>query len=211
MNEREKILEDVIKQMLNPIKNLPLDLIVESISNFKVIPFNSKNDKDLKLLRLLEQASLYCCEDLYHNPIDSKVRVNEVGNQMENYLIKSLLKAGLKAEKPKGKSTGYPDILVLRDENYPVYIECKTFNNETLDSTQRTFYLSPSNNFKVDRDANHIVISFEIELSSRGYIAKAYKIVDVSSLLCDVKYEFNSNNKRLYSKNLVISENIFTS
>ena len=37
-------------------------------------------------------------------------------------------------------------------------------------------------------------------------IPPSYKLLDVHSLLCDVKYEFNSNNKRLYDQSLILQE-----
>lgn len=38
------------------------------------------------------------------------------------------------------------------------------------------------------------------------YKCKSWKILSLENLLVDVKYEFNSDNLRLYSENLVLAE-----
>lgn len=45
-----KQLEEVIKQMLKPIRNIPLNLVIESISGFTILPFNSKDPQDQSIL-----------------------------------------------------------------------------------------------------------------------------------------------------------------
>ena len=60
------------------------------------------------------------------------------------------------------RSVGYPDIALTIEER-PYYIEVKTYNERTARSTMRTFYLSPSKDPKVARDAAHMLIAFELE------------------------------------------------
>jgi len=38
------------------------------------------------------------------------------------------------------------------------------------------------------------------------YKCKKWKIITIENLECDVKYEFNSDNKRLYSPELLLAE-----
>jgi hypothetical protein len=70
--------------------------------------------------------------------------------------------------------------------------------------------LSPSEDFKVTRDAHHFVISYEIYVDGRVgrnnvYKCRSWKILSLEDLSVDVKYEFNSDNLRLYSKDLVLA------
>jgi hypothetical protein len=115
-------------------------------------------------------------------------------------------KAGL------GKSTGYPDILVQDGKSRATYLECKTFALGKAETTMRSFYLSPSESFKVSVDAHHLLLAFGMEASPIGgsrdssYIAKSYKLIDLHDLLCDVKYEFNSDNRRLYAQSMMLLE-----
>ena len=79
-------------------------------------------------------------------------------------------KAGLTAARPTsqsglGKSTGYPDILVLDQSNRATYLECKIFAHGSAETTMRSFYLSPSESFKVSIDARHLLLAFGIEAS----------------------------------------------
>jgi len=114
----------------------------------------------------------------------------------------------LSADIPAGpsghkKATGYPDIIFWYKNN-PYYLECKTYNIKNIDTMQRSFYFSPSDEFKVVYDAPHFIISYEIYVAGEKgnkhiYKCKNYKILSIESLSLDVKYEFNSDNKRMYS------------
>lgn len=103
----------------------------------------------------------------------------------------------------KKKAMGYPDIIFYyRDK--PYYLECKTYNQENIGTTQRSFYFSPSQDFKVIYDTYHFIISYEMYVAGREgskniYKCRHWKVLSLESLSLDVKYEFNSDNKRLYS------------
>ena len=91
------------------------------------------------------------------------------------------------------------------------YLECKTFNKDNINTTQRSFYLSPSKNFKIAHDAHHLVISYEtyIDRTERNnYVFKSnsWKILSIRDLEVDVKYEFNSDNKKLYDHRFILAE-----
>lgn len=210
-----KNLENVIKQMLTPLKNIPLNLVIESISGFQIIPFNHENPEDKSLLATLilvaQQAGFYVNE----NGI-LRSRPNEVGNDIEPFVKKALIDNGCPADIPHTlsgikKNAGYPDIEFIDKFDRANYLECKTYNIQNISTTQRSFYLSPSKDFKITKNAHHFVISFEVFVDGRQgrkniYKVKNWKILTVENLLVDVKYEFNSDNRRLYSKNLILAE-----
>lgn len=131
--------------------------------------------------------------------------------------MRALPQAGLTAARPTsqaglGKSTGYPDILVRDSENRATYLECKIFAQGTAETTMRSFYLSPSESFKVSVDARHLLLAFGMHASpiagsrESTYVPKSYKLIDLHDLLCDVKYEFNSDNRRLYARSMMLFE-----
>jgi hypothetical protein len=74
----------------------------------------------------------------------------------------------------------------------------------------RSFYLSPSESFKVSVDARHLLLAFGMDASpiagSRDslYIPTSYRLIDLHDLLCDVKYEFNSDNCRLHAPSMIL-------
>jgi len=208
-NDYTKKLENIIKQMLTPLKDIPFNLVIESMTGKKVLSFDFSNSEHKKVLELLKKAALNSGKEINKNGI-LRPRPNEVGNDIEGFVKNALNSLNLKAGVPvthRGakKSTGYPDIIFWSNEK-PYYLECKTYNLENLETTQRSFYLSPSDEFKVIYDAPHFLMSFEIYDSGESgknhiYKCKHYKILSIEKLSLDVKYEFNSDNKRLYSGN----------
>lgn len=143
-------------------------------------------------------------------------RPNEVGNDIELFVREALSHFDYEANTPitssgKRKSTGYPDIEFIDGFGRYQYLECKTYNIKNVDTTQRSFYLSPAEDFKITRDAHHFVFSYEIFVAGRHgkmnvFKCRHWKILSIENLLVDVKYEFNSDNDRLYADNLVLAQ-----
>jgi uncharacterized protein (UPF0128 family) len=214
-DEYTKKLEDVIKQMLKPIRGIPLNLVIESVSGSKIIPYDKKDKHDRKVLENLSNMAKIAGNDINSEGI-IRTRANEVGNDIEAFVKKALEKIGYKCEIPSAKSgkrklMGYPDIQFTDEFGRTNYLECKTFNIENISTTQRSFYLSPSEDFKITQDAHHFVISFEIitngiQENKNIYKCQSWKILSIENLDVDVKYEFNSDNKRLYAKELILAE-----
>lgn len=211
-----KNLENVIKQMLFPLKGIPFNLVIENISGKKILPFNKNDKKDERLLGDLKKIAKIAGIRINKTGI-VRARPNEVGNDIEPFVKKALLFIGYKADTPqtgkskKKKTMGYPDIEFIDKFSRTSYLECKTFNIENIDTTQRSFYLSPSKDFKVTKDAHHFIISYEVYIASKKgkkniFKCKSWKILTLEKLLVDVKYEFNTHNKQLYSKALILAE-----
>ena len=206
-NEYTKKLENVIKQMLQPLKDIPFNLVIEAMTGKKVISFDFTKSEHQKILSLLKQSALNAGKEINKTGI-LRPRPNEVGNDIEPYVRNALNLLDVNADIPIGpsghkKSTGYPDILFWFNEN-PYYLECKTYNIKNIETTQRSFYFSPSDEFKVIYGASHFILSFEIYVAGEQgnkhiYKCKHYKILSIESLSLDIKYEFNSDNKRMYS------------
>jgi hypothetical protein len=91
-------------------------------------------------------------------------------------------------------------------------LECKIFAEGVDPTTMRSFYLSPSDSFKVSLEARHLLLAYGMEATAIAgsrdsfYRPRSFKLVDLHDLLCDVKYEFNSDNRRLYSAGLILAE-----
>lgn len=202
-----KKLENIIKQMLHPLKDVPFNLIIESMTGKKVISFDFKNPNHDNVLNLLKQAAQNAGRDINKTGI-LRPRPNEVGNDIEPYVKNALNKLKLNAATPTGpsgskKAMGYPDIIFWFDKE-PYYLECKTYNIKNINTTQRSFYFSPSDEFKITHDAPHFLLSFEIYVAGEKgnmhiYKSRHYKILSIESLSIDVKNEFNSDNRRMYS------------
>jgi hypothetical protein len=205
-SEYTKKLENVIRQIIQPIKDIPFNLVIEALTNKRVIRFDDNNDEHKKALNTLIEIGRISVAVINKKGI-IRNRPNEVGNEVEIFVKKALNDLGIENTTPatnknRKKATGYPDILFWVN-GLPYYLECKTFNRENISTTQRSFYLSPSSEMKVIYDTIHFCISFEMEQQKRRnkniFICKSFKILSLEELSLDIKHEFNSDNKRLYS------------
>lgn len=210
-----KEIENVIRQMLKPIKNIPFKLVIKSMTGFEVLAFDKNKKEDTNLLKKINEAAEIAAKEVANTGGIKRPRPNEVGNDLEPFIEDSLKKVGYKdagspkGKSGKGKSAGYPD-REFTDNNRTVYLEVKSFaKTDKPKSTLRSFYLSPSDNFKVNKDALHLLIAFEVIKNKDSYFVSGWKIVTVDKLLVDVKYEFNSDNKRLYEENAILIEKNF--
>ena len=145
--ERISELENVLEQMLKPIKNIPFRVIVKSLAGCDVIPFDADNPQDVKMLIGVESAIRCCASEVKLNPI-IRSRPNEVGNDIEPFVRRALALQGFQVESPKAqngttKGVGYPDILMFDQSNRATYIECKTYHIASENSTMRSFFFVP--------------------------------------------------------------------
>lgn len=219
-NEQEKYikeLEKTISQFLKPLKNIPFKIAIKAMSGCNVIPFDKDNPQDQQLLKDLIEAIKIGAKNANQKGIFTR-RENEVGNHIEPFMIDALNKIGLKADRPetregKKKAVGYPDIFVKDRNNRPNYIECKTYNERNYQTTQRSFYFSPAErptDFKVIYDARHIIISFKIDRAERddkrAFVPVYWKIFSTDNLIGQIKHEFNSTNKQMYTQDALLAE-----
>jgi len=210
MTDKERIdsLENVLARMLRPVAGIPFSAVIKALSGCRVIAIEDSRE-DRELMALLDQAAKRAGALVCQTPI-RRPRPNEVGNDMEPFVLQGLRHVDIECSRPLtksglGRSTGYPDILIRDKYGRYTYIECKIYSASTKNTTQRSFYLSPSEDFKVSHDARHVVFGYEMIAEPVGdgsrdsfYTPVSYSIIDVHDLGCDVKYEFNSDNRRLY-------------
>lgn len=181
--------------------------------NQPVEKVNAANADDAALIAALEKVATEVAVAVRVKPI-FRPRPNEVGNDLEPFVLAACQKVGLKAELPTSASgrtqrNGYPDILVWDAAQRPTYLEVKSFADGAPFTNFRAFYMSPSANPKVCRPARHLVLGFGVVSQPHGaksaYEAVSYKLLDLHDMQCDVKYEFNADNKRMYAKGLVLA------
>ena len=198
-----KMISDIFCKKNAPYKEeiipRPLHEVIHDICCKKVIRFKKNNQQDKDLKKAIERACMDTYKDLKKKPVVAK-RPNEAGNKIEAQVRKALKNLkGYTASSPCGKSAGYPDILLKEQDDRYTYIECKTYHKDNIKQTLRSFYLSPSETFKVEYDARHLVVAFEVHKTRWGkYRAAGFKIIDAYSLPCKLKLEWNSDNKSLY-------------
>ena len=209
MNGKEYIkkLENVLEQVIKPLKSIPFKLVIKSLENVEVLEFDKNKKENKEVLDFLIKTAEKSKNNINKNGIKSN-RVNEVGNKVEPFVKDALISENIEADTPKTKSgkkksTGCPDLEFIYKGKWH-YLECKTYNIKNIDTTQRSFYLSLCE--KVIRDSFHFVISFEVIKEKNVYKVNNYKILSIENLDVDLKNEFNSDNKRLYSKENILFE-----
>lgn len=123
------------------------------------------------------------------------------------------MRVGLKADTPRNRAgrrqgMGYPDVEIIDSKNRMTYLECKTYNLNNINTTQRAFYFSPSDEgCKITADARHLVLSFQIKLKSPGiYIPVHWRIYSIDSMVVQVKHEFNADNRQMYRDEALLAE-----
>lgn len=217
MNDAERVehLENLLATFLKPIKGIPFPVVIKAICGNAVEDIKPASCDDAALIEALKQTAVITAKLVAKSPI-RRPRPNEVGNDLEPFVRQAANAVGLAATAPKSKSgrgqqVGYPDVLIYDAAGRPTYLEVKSFADGSEPTTMRSFYLSPSANPKVCLDARHIVLGFGVQAEpisgSRDsfYTAVSYKLINLFELQCDVKYEFNSDNRRMYANNLVLA------
>ena len=129
--------------MLRPLDAVPFPTAIEALTDYKVLELDLTDDGDQRFLDGLgkgaNQAAIQArAEGIY------TARPNEAGNEIEKFAITALIGEGFQAGIPlcrsgKARSAGYPDIRVS-DGVRTVYIDCKTYNAKSEDTTLRSFW-----------------------------------------------------------------------
>lgn len=214
--ERIEELEAVLARFLQPMRGIPFPVVIKALAECSVLAVDRNDRDDIELIKRVSAAARLVGEKVRLKPI-RRNRPNEVGNDIEPFVLDALVASELRAERPRaangrGQQVGYPDILLFDQANRATYLECKIFGEGSAMTTMRSFYLSPSANPKVIFDARHLLLAFGVAqepvANSRDsyYRATSFKLIDLFSLKCDVKYEFNADNARLYDAAMMLAE-----
>ena len=216
MNKNNYIeqLEKTISKFLKPLKDIPFPIAIKAISGHDVLTFDKNSQKDKELLSRLKKAMNIAVKNAYKTGI-STARPNEVGNHIEPFVKDALNSIGMKAEIPltsngKHQGTGYPDIFVKDIDNRITYLECKTYNKRSINSSFRSFYFHPSKSSKINYDARHLMVGFEIIKEKRNkkfiFVPIYWKLYTLEKILVQVKHEFNASNKGIYKSEALLAE-----
>ena len=94
--EREERLEEILSNLLRPLRDIPFEVLIRGLFDRRVEPFDKTPAGNAKLLDVLGSAMHEVCLHVQANPIERN-RPNEVGNDMEDPVIEQLRRAGLDA------------------------------------------------------------------------------------------------------------------
>ncbi len=197
-----------LAELSKPAKQIPFKEVIEATTQHRVLDFDTNNPAHLELRRQLLQAAARAGERAAKAGLDAD-RANEAGNHMEPFVRAALRDAGLAAGVPvntggAAQATGYPDVEITGPT--PAYLELKTYNAATVNTTQRTFYFSPSAHPKITRDALHFLLAYQLEKTARDgktvFVPVHWKLITLQDLRVDLKFEFNQSNRGLYQSGM---------
>lgn len=195
-----------LAELTKPAKKIPFKDVLLATTHHRILDFDTNNTAHRDLFQRLTIAANNALTNGRATGLLA-ARANEAGNHMEAFVKSALHEAGLIGQTPvtangRAQSTGYPDIEIKGD--VPCYLELKTYNADTVNTTQRSFYFSPSENPKVTHDALHLLLAYELEKVKRGnrevFVPARWKLLNLQDLEVDLKFEFNQSNRGLYGK-----------
>lgn len=210
--------EEFLKKLRNLVretpKNISFPLVIETLFSKKVLQFNNEEPINQELLNKLSTAATEVCEQVAKAGGIKKERANEAGNNLESFVESALKSVGFAGVcSPMGATgkkqvNGYPD-LEFTHQGRAIYVEVKTYGKGKEKDSLRTFYFSPSETFKVTKDAFHILTAFETtNIKGCRYIS-GWKITPLDKITVNIKYEFHTNNRELYKTEATVIENNF--
>ncbi|MBI3417543.1 MAG: hypothetical protein HY043_19805 [Verrucomicrobia bacterium] len=194
----------MLREVLKPAKKVPFKEVVQSTTQHRVLDFEPLNAEHARLRDLIRAAAAAAGRQAIADGVFA-ARANEAGNHMEPFVKRALRELKLDARTPVNASgdaqiTGYPDLEISGP--VPCYLELKTYNAATANTTQRTFYYSPSSHPKITRDALHLLLAFEMKKIERAgkmaFVPAHWKLITLQNLAVDLKFEFNQSNRSMY-------------
>lgn len=195
-----------LAELTKPAKKIPFKDVILATTQHRILDFDTNNAAHRELFQKISTAASSALTNARNAGLFS-ARANEAGNHMESFVRAAFKEAGLSARVPvttagEAQAVGYPDVELLGTP--PCYVELKTYNANTANTTQRSFYYSPSENPKVTRDALHLLLAYELEkIESNGktaFVPTHWKLITLQDLEVDLKFEFNQSNRGLYGK-----------
>lgn len=195
-----------LSELVKPAKKIPFKDVILATTGYHLLDFDINNPAHIALHKKISTAAAAAAGTTRTNGLFA-IRANEAGNHIEPFVKAALREAGLNARTPvtadgDAQTVGYPDIEILGD--VPCYLELKTYNASTVNTTQRSFYYSPSTNPKVTHDALHLLLAYELEKIVRdgktAFVPVHWKLITLQDLEVDLKFEFNQSNRGLYGK-----------
>ena len=195
-----------LAELVRPEKQIPFKEVILATTRHRVLDFDTNNAAHVEFRKKLLEAAGLAGSRAAKAGLDAE-RANEAGNHMEPFVRAALRDVGLPARVPvndrgDAQVAGYPDVEL--EGAVPCYLELKTYNASTVDTTQRSFYYSPSAHPKITRDALHFLLAYQLEKVRRDgktvFVPIHWKLVTLQDLLVDLKFEFNQSNRGLYGR-----------
>jgi len=178
--------------------------LVAATTNYSVLKLDLTNNSDDK--QLYDQI-ICSANDLIKYGLKTRHRfqgdrINDIGKAIEEVFVQELRKTKFTPELLA--KSGYPDMKITDQTGRVTYLESKAVSKGWNSSFRSFYYLDGK---KITSDARHLLIAWDlIEETPKYWRIKGWKLLDLFNLRVKTKLEFNSSNKELYQKELIIAE-----
>lgn len=203
MSEIHDILKSSIK-LSKDIGHVNFRDLVYASTNYEVIKLNpTQNETDKALFDQIMRSA----NDLIKYSQKTRQRfqanrINDIGRAIEEVFVQELRKTKLVPELLS--ESGYPDMKIIDNSNRITYLESKAVSTG-WDSSFRSFYYLDGK--KIKAHARHLLIAWDlVEETSKYWQIKGWKLCDLYDLTVKTKLEFNTSNKEIYKKELIIAQ-----
>ena len=223
--ERIEEYRRIIQKILEAFTNVPFTVVVESATGKTINPVNLNDPKDRELIDDLKTIADNILTEFFEKSITlgeyrklgkksaKTFRPNEVSVFLEHTFPKKFMeiKESLKTivNVVHLKESGYPDEKIIDKYGRVTFLEIKATTRPDSGSP-RDFFFTPLGNTKkkVDSDGHHLLLGFVIEEARpKTFRTIGWKLVDLSKIFVSMKPEFNTDNRELYKRGAVITEN----
>ena len=195
-----------LAELTKPARKIPFKEVILATTHHRILDFDTNNPAHRALQKKISAAASAAAAKARREGLFA-ARANEAGNHIEAFVKVALKEAGLNVRTPvttdgDAQTAGYPDVEIPGEP--PCYLELKTYNAATANTTQRSFYYSPSAHPKVTQDALHFLLAYQLEKPEREgktvFTPVHWKLITLENLEVDLKFEFNQSNRGLYGK-----------
>lgn len=198
INLENKEFQDFIKRLMKGARDVYFRDVIEVSTGQKVLEVDGKYLEIVSKIKGFLNSKLKEISAFIERNYEG--RSNELGNFVEGVLVEYL---GMIKGFSIKRTVGYPDIDLDANGEH-IYIECKTYQAKTINSSLRTFYFKVSDKRGIKHTCPHILIGFEVKSlggeNKSPFVVKGFRIVDLYELKVDLKPEFNASNPMIYNK-----------
>ncbi len=188
--------EELLRRVFGLSKELgrvDFPLIVKLSTGYDVIPVNSSNESDKKLIEILDNIlKKFLKTSASTRSRYQGNRVNEVGRRIEETIVNEMNKLPLSVNRLA--KSGYPDIEISYQDLIS-YLEMKT-SSVKKESGFRYFYYTSGD--KIKNNARHLLLDIAVTEENPGYWkVDNWSLSDLSKLTVKLKNEFNASKTDL--------------
>ncbi len=202
MAEIHDFIKDGIK-ISKKIQNIAFSDLIKATTPFEIYSIDLTDNRDVELLTEIKKSAKNFIKyaDRTHQRFEGK-RINEVGKRIEEVFVEELKKS--KLQPTLLTTAGYPDIKIVDSYNGVTYLESKAVSRDWQSSFRSFYYTSGK---KIDSNGRHLLIAWDIFNETGDYWkVNGWKLIDLAKLAITTKMEFQSNNKKLYARELILDQ-----